>query len=236
MVSAHAAWASSTGAVYSVNSMGYQQIAVPASALNLGSVPYGHTSVGINDVIGPQLTPGPDVNSADIAYFFDSGSQIYKVCYLYDDGTNVYWVDNDSQAPATNALLPGVGLWFRSRQATSQTVIALGDVPSDATLTNAVVPGLQLLAYPYPVSVGISQLTISNGATRGFSLDNADTLYVWNASAQNFRIFYYYTDGSLVDYATGDPATNVLQPGEAFWYKHVGSGFSWVEAKPYVWP
>lgn len=225
-----------TGPVYSINAMGFNHIPVPAGALNLGSVPYDRASNSINDVIGPQLTPGPDLNSSDIAYFFDPVAQLYRICYLYTDGTNTYWVDNESQNSATNRVAPGVGLWFQSRQIAGQSVVALGEIPTDATMTNAVVPGLQLLAYPYPASVGLSQLTLSNGATRGFTLDSADTLYLWDATAQNFKIYYYFTDGSLVEYATGDVATNALQPGQAFWFKHNGAGFSWVESKPYSWP
>ena len=101
---------------------------------------------------------------------------------------------------------------------------------------NQVVAGLQLLSYPYPTSVGVSQLSLSNGAIYGEAPDSADTLYVWDRSSQSFKVYYYYSDGSLIDFSTGDVATNALAPGEGFWYHHVGSGFSWVETKPYAWP
>ena len=141
-----------------------------------------------------------------------------------------------TQTPATNQIVPGMGFWIRSHQASNQTAAVIGEVLTDATVTNSVVHGLQLLAYPYPTPFAIGDLAISNSATRGEAPDSADTLYLWDRASQSFKTYYYYTDGSLIDYSTGNPATNTLSPGEAFWYRHVGVGFSWVEAKPYTWP
>ena len=225
-----------TAAVYSINAMGLQHIPVPASALNLAGVPYERDSNTINDVLGGQLTAGPDLNTADVAYFYDAAAQSYRLAYLYTDGTNSYWIDNQSQTPATNRIVPGMGFWIRSHQASNQSAAVIGEVPRDGAVTNAVVTGLQLLAYPYPTASAISDLTISNSATRGEAPDSADTMYLWDRTSQSFKTFYYYSDGSLIDYSTGNPATNTLAPGEAFWYRHVGSGFSWVETKPYNWP
>ena len=225
-----------TSPVYSVNMMGLQHIPVPAAALNLAAVPYARDSNSINDVLGGQLTPGPDLNTGDVVYFYDAVSQLYRLAYLYTDGTNTFWVDNQTQTPATNRIVPGMGFWIRSHQSSNQSAVVIGEVLSDPAITNAVVTGLQLLAYPYPTPFGISDLALSNSATRGEAPDSADTLYLWDRTSQSFKTYYYYTDGSLIDYSTGNPATNLLAPGEAFWYRHVGAGFSWVETKPYAWP
>lgn len=232
VVSVHA----QTAPVYSVNMMGIQHIPVPAAALNLAAVPYARDSNTINDILGGQLTAGADLNTGDVAYFFDAAAQTYRLAYLYTDGTNTYWIDNQTQTPATNRIAPGMGFWIRSHQGSNQTAAVIGEVISDAHVTNTVVSGLQLLAYPYSTPFGISDLTLSNNATRGEAPDSADTLYLWDRTSQSFKTYYYYVDGSLIDYSTGNPATNTLVPGEAFWYRHVGSGFSWVEAKPYTWP
>lgn len=222
--------------VYSVNMMGLQHIELPASALNLAAVPYARDADSINDVLDGQLTAGADLNTGDVAYFFDAAAQAYRLAYLYTDGTNTYWIDNQSQTPATNRIAPGVGFWIRSHQASNQSAAVIGEVISDPAVSTPVVNGLQLLAYPYPTSYGISDLALSNNATRGEAPDSADTLYLWDCTSQSFKTYYFYTDGSLIDYSTGNPATNTLAPGEAFWYRHVGGGFSWVEAKPYAWP
>ncbi|MFH0908606.1 MAG: hypothetical protein V1929_07580 [bacterium] len=225
-----------TSPVYSINLMGIQQISVPASALNLAAVPYVRDLDSINDVLNGQLTAGPDLNTGDVAYFYDAIAQTYRLAYLYTDGINSYWIDNQSQTPATNRIVPGMGFWLRSHQASNQMAAIIGEVLTEPAITNAVVTGLQLLAYPYPTPYGISDLSLSNSATRGEAPDSADTLYLWDRARQSFETYYFYTDGSLIEYATGNPATNMLAPGEAFWYRHRGSGFGWVETKPYIWP
>lgn len=225
-----------TTPVYSVNMMGFQKLPVPAGGLSIASVPYGNAPADINTVLRDQLTAGGDLNTADTAYFFDATSQVYRVVYLYLDGTNVVWRDNDSQETAQNPVIPGLGFWIRSNQGADQSLIVSGEVLTQDAITNAVVPGLQLLAYPYPAAKSAAALTLAAHAVKGETLESADVIYLWRDAIQQFQTLFFYTDGTLVDFATGDPATNVLKEGEAFWYKHLGSGFSWVEAKPYALP
>ena len=225
-----------TGPVYSVNVMGFQQIPLPPQGLGIGASPYLKGSPDVNEVLGEQLTTGPDMTSADAVYFFDPSNQVYRIAYRYDDGTNAYWRDNNSQTVATNLIVPGSGFWIRNNQSTGQSLIVYGQVNTAPTSTVRVVPGLQLLSYPYATATSIGGLTLGLGATKGESLEEADALYLWDTQNQRFQIFYYYTDGSLVSFETGNPATNVITAGSAFWFKHQGAPFDWVENSPYSIP
>ncbi len=222
--------------VYSINVMGFQKVSVPANGLNAAGAPYLKSSDGINTVIGEQLTPGSDVSDADSILFFDPQSQSYRIAYLYDNGSQLIWRDSQSNQTATNPVLPGVGFWVKSNHSTNQTMYVSGNVITSPTHATPVAPGLQLLSYPYSYPVSLNALTLAAGATKGSSLDTSDALYLWNPDAQQFQIFFYYEDGSLVDFATGDPATNVISPGSAFWFKHLGDAFTWVETNRYTSP
>jgi hypothetical protein len=227
-----------TNNVYSVNVMGYQRIAVPAHGLNIGAMPYQKSPSLISDVVGDQMTSGTAENpgKADSAYFYNTAEQVYETAYLYTDGTDYFWLDGKSQMPATNVILPGSGFWLRNAQDQEQNVYVVGDVLTAGAATNHVVSGLQLLSYPYSVPRDLDDLTLADGAVYGESLSDADAIYIWRPAQQQFQIAYFYSDGSLIDYATGNPVQCQLKPGQAFWYKHVGDGFDWVEVKPYASP
>jgi hypothetical protein len=219
--------------VYSVNVMGFQKVPVPAQGLNVAGAPYYHDSNDINRVIGPQMTPGVDLNTGDSIYFFDVSNQTYEIAYLRDVNGNLLWVDNESQNVSTSPVPPGMGFWIKNNQQSNQNLYVTGEVITSPTYTSPVAPGLQLLSYPYSALMPVGALSLAGPAVKGETLDSADAVYLWNQDLQRFQIMYYYSDGSLVDFATGDPVTNVLKPGTAFWYKHLGGGFDWVETNRY---
>lgn len=222
--------------VYSVNVMGFQKIPVPAQGLNIAGAPYKRPSSEINDVIGDQLTPGVDISTGDTVFFFDPASQSYRISYLYNDGGQGVWRDSFSNQTATNPVPPGVGFWIKSNQGVPQDLYVSGNVVTNATYSQAVYPGLQLLSYPYSSRIPMNEMALAGAAKKGSSLSSSDVIYLWDVNAQQFVIYFYYTDGTLVDFATGEAATNALQPGAAFWYKHIGSGFTWVETNRYTLP
>ncbi len=225
-----------TGPVYSVNMMGFQRIPLPSQGMVLAALPYEQPSRDINDVLEGQLTPGFDPGSADMAYFFDVDSQTYKTAYYYTDGSTTYWVDTDTELVATNPIVSGSGFWVKNNQYITNNVVVFGDVITDPVVTNRVFPGLQLLSYPYSAPRAVNDLTLGSGAVAGETPESADALYLWDADAQQFITLYYYFDNSWIELATGNAATNVLTVGQGFWYRHAGSGFDWVESKPYASP
>lgn len=234
-----------TGAVYSLNVVGFQKVDTPDAALVLGSTPFDPNDPNMNEVLGDQLTGGTGYANSDNLLLWDSAAQTYKLFFLAGDvgvpAYNYKWIDTATSQVATNGILPGDGFWLRSRQASTQTVVMVGDVVNDPEVTNQVVQGLQLLSYPYSTSIAMNDTTFTNGAVGGTGYTDSDNILLWDVSSQEYRLFFLAGDVGVPAYnhkwietATSQVATNLIQPGQSFWYRHRGAGFNWVEARPYT--
>jgi len=240
-----------TGEVYSLNVVGFQKVNAPGASgstkLQIAGTPFEAANDKLDSVIGPQLTGQDAPGSSDNVILFNPTNQQYETYFIAggigDPQYDGKWFTEDAQF-ASNALVPpGRGFWIRSRQAVTQTVVFAGDVVSASALTNRVYAGLQLLSYPYSTAILLNNTTFSNGAVGSDAPGASDNILLWNASNQSYVT--YFIAGGIGDpqydgkWFTEDaqPATNVyLQPGQGFWYRHRGSGFSWVEQKPYTLP
>jgi hypothetical protein len=78
-----------------------------------------------------------------------------------------------------------------------------------------------LLGYPYPTEIPWTATTLASNAVQGdaFFKFDPDVGYI----SENRGLFGW------------SPGTNVLYPGEGFWFRTTVAG-TWEEAKPYTWP
>lgn len=240
--------AQATGTVYSLNIVGFQKITVSSNdSYALAAVPFVSDDPNINSVIGDQLTGGDSFDNSDDLLKWDASTQSYKNYFLLGDvgdtNYNFKWIDSSTGEVATDAdLLASEGFWLRNRQSTTQTVVVVGDVVSASTVTNQIVPGYQLVAYPFSSEILINDASFTNGATGGDSFDNSDNIVKWNPDTQSYQNFFLLGNigdpqynWKWIDNSTGEVAGNTyLKPGEGFWYRHRGSGFNWVENRPYT--
>ena len=236
-----------TGEVYSLNVVGFQKVAAPATKLQISSTPFEAADDKLDTVVGAQLSGSDSYGTSDNIIMFNPTNQAYENYFIAggigDPQYDGKWFTQSLQ-PATNALIPpGRGFWIRSRQSVTQTVVFAGDVLSINAVTNHVYPGLQLLSYPYSTAILLNNTTFSNGAVGSDAFGTSDNILLWNVDTQQY-INYFIAggigdpqyDGKWFTQAL-QPATNVyLQPGQGFWYRHRGSGFNWVEQKPYTLP
>ncbi len=240
-----------TGPVYSLNTIGYQKITAPSTNYRLSAVPFATPPATVDRVIGGQLTAGAGPETADNLLLFDTAAQRYRLLYLVngtgDTNLDNHWIDTsvEPNGVATCTVPPNLGFWIRNRQVVDQTVIVVGDIVNDPTVTTPIVPGYQLLSYPYSTSIKINDTTLTNGAHAGLGMGSADNIITWDPGTRSYR--YYYLLGDVGDtnlnykwIDTGmhpnDVATSALKRGQAFWYNHRGSGFNWVESRPYSLP
>lgn len=240
-----------SGEVYSLNVVGFQKVTAPPAAkkYTLNSTPFIANNPNINYAIGNQLGGSNSVDNSDNILLWNKGAQAYKRYWLAgnvgDTNYNYKWIDNLTGEVATNTdILPGEGFWVRSRQSVTQVVVVAGDVEDAQTVTNGIAAGYQLLSYPFSAPIGLNSTTFTNGGKGSNSVDNSDNIMKWNVNAQTY--LRYWLAGNVgdtnynrkwIDNLTGEVATNAyLNPGDGFWYRHRGSGFNWVEAKPYTVP
>jgi hypothetical protein len=132
-----------------------------------------------------------------------------------------------------------------------QTLIS-GEVNLELSVTNSVVPGYQLLAYPFSADVKISELNLLQVGTPasvfgGGSVvipTTADVLYLYVAEVGYVGYFVYKDPATqnrswrLFTSPTSELAEEnipVLSQGEGFFYLSRGSeNKTWVEARPYT--
>lgn len=235
--------------VYSVNVAAFKQITVPGKQLNLASTPFDSEPATLESVFGGQLQGGDSFNTADQVIMFDPASGTYKD-YFKADGTGLpeydgKWFTADLQ-PATNQIVyPGVGFWIRSSVLSTQRVVFAGVLNTDISKTNTIVAGLQLISYPYNAPVYLHELALTNAASGGDSYNDltADNIMLWDVQTQSYSNYFFADGTGMPEYDKKwltpelQVATNVvIQPGQAFWYRHKGTGFTWVESRPYTLP
>lgn len=205
--------------VYSVNSVGYMKVMLPAGYSLIGS-PFnsvGGAPLTLNGVFG--------TNVVDSTYVFIYVPGSGYVSYNYVDPTG--WQD-DNGVPAGDAqILRDDGFWVYAPA--SMTATIAGEVPgsSQGTNTVALVPGYQLLAFAYPATV--------SAASSGLNPTDSDYIFKW--STNQSYVTYQYVDPTGWQDDNGTPVDVKFGPGDGFWYYSVSSSTNtWNQVKPYVWP
>jgi hypothetical protein len=197
--------------VYSKNAVGYIQKQVSADVYYLVSCPLVMKSSGPvlpSDVFGNTVFA-----DATSLYIFDRVTQEY-ISEAYLDGVGWY--------PGTTDLSRGKGFWFTSPVTTNLSFI--GEVPGVTTTSTNLVPGFQLVAYPYPATV-----LITDTALQSIVVDS-DSVWKWNPSTSEYISYAYLNEIGWI------PEVPTLSPGDGFWFQRLGSSTSWTETKPYTFP
>jgi len=155
------------------------------------------------------------------------GSKVYKFNgsdYVTAQYTDVF-VPGTGLVTKWNAsinLSLGDGYWLQVPGATN--AILSGNVPMDASITNHISEGLQILSYPYPVDRVVTNL--------GFLPSKGDKIYVFNG---NDYITSKYTDVFVP--GTGlvtkwNNETLAIPAGSGFWYETTNAP-DWVTIRPF---
>ena len=243
--------AAQTGEVYSLNVVGFQKLEAKdqTKKYTLVATPFNTDDPNINSVISTQLTGGFNYQDSDNIMKWDSVEQEYQKYFLLGDvgdpNYNHKWIDSATGEVATNTdMLPGEGFWIRSRQSYDQTVVVAGDVVDDDHFTNQIFPGFNLLSYAFSERIALNDTTFTNGGRGGYNFQDSDNIYIWNQTNQQYEKYFLLGDvgdpnynHKWIDSGSGEVASNAyLEPGMGFWYRHRGTGFAWIEPKPYTEP
>lgn len=186
--------------VYSKNAVGVIRVDIPANAWRLVSsplVPMGETN-RVSDVLGTNDIP----NGATVLFW----NGLRYVAETFYAGFGWY--------PNTNTVARGYGFWLRAPSAFS--LYLTGEVPSVTNTTVNLAPGYQLVAFPYPVDVPISNSVLNVVASNG------DTILAFTGS--NYVATTYYTGFGWF------PGDFMLRMGQGYWYR-AGSATEWNEPK-----
>lgn len=232
-----------TDAVYSVNIIGMQK--VTAVSTNDGGLvmianPFIKSETYIDKIVGTSGVAGATLGAADNVQIFNPLSQQFDNYWLFSSANPAFnrrWRSSSGFATNVN-LTPGMGFWYRNRSGQSMQVTMVGDVETDATVTNVVMPGLQILSYPYSAPCALTDLGLTNGVA-GSSLGVADNIQIYDPATKQFNNYWLLSNANPLFNrkwrSTSGLATNVVvNPGQSFWYRSRSiSNIVWVASRPY---
>jgi len=205
---ASAAFADSN-VVSSANVVGYVAVET-APGLIIASQQFLGTNATPTELFGDTLPIGSKIYKFDPVSGYIGNIAEYQTIFLAGDA----W--------SAELDLSDGSFWVETTVVNTNTFS--GDVPMAASITNNIVPGLSLTAYPYPVSVSINDLDIT--PTLG------DRIYKYDPATGYI--------GNIAEYQTiflaGDAWSSELtfEVGEGFWYENVSDTNNvWVEVRPF---
>lgn len=216
--------------VYSVNVVGFQKLTA-VTGLTLVATPFSKTSNTLDGVVGAQLTAGKTAGQADNISIWNPVSQAYETYWLKTSDSNWY---TSGGVKATNRVTPLQGMFITNRRPTNQIVVVSGDVPTQNRATNSLLPGLNLVSYPFSADIDINQSYLTNGKT-GKVAGTADNILIWNPTTRAYEAYWLKSDKKWYT-SSGVLASNVrVGAGKGFWYlNRTNVVFAWVEPRPYT--
>ncbi|AKJ64421.1 hypothetical protein [Kiritimatiella glycovorans] len=207
-------------------------------------VPFVNGTNTLAEIVGTNGVAGNDISNADVVYAYTPEATSYKEFWLADDSYGAEfqrkWIDHDQSIVATNEFTSEAALWYKSRAATSNELVFVGEVVADGAVTNTIVPGVQLVSYPFSCDQSLNEMSLTNGLA-GEDISTADTIYLYVPGEGGYKSFWLADDSygaefqlKWIDRDKAEVATNVVGMGQGFWYRSRGaSAFDWVEERPY---
>lgn len=240
-----------TGETYTLNVLGFQKLTIVSTNSGgqvLGSTPFSQEATNriaanLDHTLGTNGIAGFAPGSADNVIMYNKFTQTYVTYWLSANPNPLifrHWV-GAGNALATNVFIePGTGYWFLNRASSNVTVVLAGNVVNEPTVTTSIVPGLQMLSYPFSSPVRMTAMALTNGQA-GLNVGTGDNIMLYEPTNQSFTTYWLSSNPNPILFrhwvgAGNILATNVfIQPGQGFWYlSRLSTTNLWIEPKPYT--
>jgi hypothetical protein len=195
----------------------------------------GGGPISLEELLGDQLSPGPD---GDKVAIWDVLRQNYTI-YMKERDGRFYSTNRDIHDPVDARVPAGTALWLIRKNPDS--VISLnGQVTLRDAITNSLVGAtnypVNMICYPYNVNVSVQDfLNASHGAQVSDDPAKADKLTLWNARGLLDVQLGLKGDGKwhdLLGWTTNAPSTRVIEMGEGVCFQ-ASRPIMWVVRRPY---
>jgi len=216
--------------IFSVNSVGYVKVSVPAHSLAMLANPLNGTANDLNTILPINAmtiagVPLKDDGSQDgaVIFLYDTPSRGYKI-YIWSgngDGTGS-WVGPDS-----NPFNPGQGFFFFNVLSSQLDVTFVGEVPQ-GSLSNPIPGEKNPGAFPSTAQLSQRSSQVPQQGSLGaatmvgtllFPAADGDFVYGWDVAGQMYVLYGYSgtpgVDGSWLG-GNNDPAGPVLPVANSF--------------------
>ncbi len=246
-----------TNRVFAVNLTGYARVDVEGIAgtnYSISSyVSYPFNVLGTDDTVrvtmdGHQLhgdtTGNPASSTADELWWWKNST--WQTWIWLMDGLgptwDFKWWDENTVNFSTGRLAKGQALWLRSKQASNRDFYIIGEVPVTATQQVTIVSGWNLVSYPYPITIAITHLSITNQALRGMSYGSSDEIRTGlptnGLNASSITNIYWLPvfppSSNWRKYPESNDTCDIIPAGSGFWYFNARTNtFVWSETRPY---
>lgn len=220
---------------------GFVKVDKPAGQLNLVGNGFGDDDTTLTELVPVDQFNGALIfGDADRVIIWDSGSDSYTTYALYDDGSTVEWRNKTAfYGSGVNPVIPaGSSFWVQSLGSTVDTnLVVSGNVVTSQFVTNQVLPGLQMLSYPFSTEIDLNASQLKDNATGALIYGDADHVITWNPVVQGYVTYALYDDGSTREWRNKtsfyNPAGAIdIAFGAGFWFD-AKSGFPWIETNQY---
>jgi hypothetical protein len=175
--------ASSMAQVYSVNAVGYVNLTLPAGFSIIANPLNGNPDNSLDTIL-----PLPAAGNEAIVYRWDAGVQNYTTLLTFFDGFG--WFD-PGMNPDNLIIDPGEGFFINLPAPGPFNITLVGEVPQ-GSLSNPLVPGLNMVSSQVPQALPIGDRVALDDGDLDFPAANEDILYLWNGSGYDL---YTYFDG-----------------------------------------
>jgi hypothetical protein len=182
--------------------VGFVRLVVPSNGQALISMPFDAFDPALNAVLSGQLTGSTNSLLSDRISFWLPNAQSYTNAWLAsglgDPNLDGLWVSgfDEPVLPSALAIAPGTAFWLANRQPSEQSVFLTGRVPLESPVARLIVPGLNLVGYPFAASTALEATTLLSSGGWSPETGYGDELSRWPASGTEYLWYGLRGDGA----------------------------------------
>lgn len=224
------------------NAVGYVKVLVLATNQVFAGLNFKVRTNTIQGIFGNQLTGGGSFNTSDQVLRYDPAAATYR--RYWKRSSDGLWL-NANTGSSTDTFDVADGFWIYNIHNSNQTLCFIGELPDfynmggTTTDTARIEQGLNQMAFAFPLSIAISNLSFKTQAYGGGSFNTSDQIMKFDPLLRSYKRYWRSAAANAwVDIDTGVPTPDAISIADGFWYRrYTGqAAFDWAENKPYTWP
>ncbi len=215
--------------------IGFARIRVPANERVLAAIPFHSIDEPVESGTGDGIQGTTNAADRSMILGWDSDSQRYIGISVdpADDGSDEAAGDRSEPTPA---LLPGQGFWLQNTSDDDHDVYLWGQVVLDSSIAMELVPGFNLIAYPYTAARTVDGAAAADEGTLESILGTLPTNRLFRFAGNKYWSATTPERGSAPVWQSATDTGEVvrLDIASGYFYRRTERGTAtWKEQRPY---